>query len=220
MGAGPAVKVPLQLVTRERWQDDSGDTCLGGAMGLGAQEGWSQAMPGLQARPPQAGSAAGFVLGQGQWVLGPSNPGQHPQGTALDPPRPASRLGEPNSPKSLCKCPPARAPAPPSSGGLCTVKGSVDPSIPISQPPPTSLPHGELSSGGTHHGDMAPQDPCRPGHLGYINPATAPGQPWGGQADAHCPISKQAPQPPWGHFQDTKRYRDTRELLFSSASAW
>lgn len=79
----------------------------------------------------------------------------------------------------------------------------------------TSLPHGELPSGGTHHGDMAPQDLCRPSHLGYTNPAAATGQLWGRQADAHCP-----PLPPCRHFQDTKRYRDTRELLSSLSPAW
>lgn len=41
MGAGPAIKVPVQLVTGERWQGDGGDTCLG------AQEGWSREMPEL-----------------------------------------------------------------------------------------------------------------------------------------------------------------------------
>lgn len=36
MGAGPAIKVPLQLVTGERWQGDGGDTCLHDIMCRGA----------------------------------------------------------------------------------------------------------------------------------------------------------------------------------------
>lgn len=115
--------------------------CLDGVMCLGAHEGWSREMPGLQARPPPAGSAAGFGGGL-------SIPGQRPRGTAQAPPCPA--LVEPNSPKSLHKHPavpaPRRgqvlAPAPPSSGGPCTVKGGGDPAVPISQPSPSSCPVG------------------------------------------------------------------------------
>lgn len=92
--------------------------------------------------PPRASSAAGFVLGQGQWVLGPSIPGQHPHRTAQDPSCRASALGEPHSPKSFCKHPAALPPGSPSSGGLYTVKGSGSPPIPISQPPLPVCPMG------------------------------------------------------------------------------
>lgn len=49
--AGPAIKVPLKLVTRKRWQRDSGDTYLGGDTCLGAHVGWSWEMSSCKPGP-------------------------------------------------------------------------------------------------------------------------------------------------------------------------
>lgn len=52
--AGPAIKVPLKLVTWERWQRDGGDTRLGGDTCLGAHVGWSWEMSSCKPGPHEA----------------------------------------------------------------------------------------------------------------------------------------------------------------------
>lgn len=196
MGAGLAIKVPLQRVNRERWQGDSGGTCLGGVMCLGALKGWGWEMPGLQARSPRAGSASGFGWGRDSaWRL--SIPGQCPRGTAQAPPCPAPALEEPNSPKSFHKHPAMPAPhhrqvpalAPPSSGGLRTVKGGGDAAVPISQPPPPSCPVGICPIPAPATGTWLPG--------AFADPLTSP-LPTQAQSRAGGSVGRRLPSPPLG----------------------
>lgn len=188
---------------------DGGDTCLSGVVCLGVHEGWSREMPGLQAQPPQAGSASGFGWGRGSGRVlrwgGLSIPRQRPWGTTQAPPCPAPVLGEPNSPKSLCKHPAVPAPrhrqvpalAPPSSWRTLHREGWWGSGRPHLSAPPTILPHEDLPSAGTRHGDTAPRDLCKPGHLGPTDPAAAPSRPRRGPEAARSPARRVGtPEPP------------------------
>lgn len=185
VGAELAIKVPLQLVTRERWQDDDGDTCLGGATGLAAQEGWI--------RSPKSQLSCRFCLGAGavgagakhSWAASPQNsPGPFMS---------CFSTGGATQPQILLQTSCCTASRISQLWWTLHCEGQWESTYSHFSAPTTSLPHGELPSGGTHYGDMAPQGLCTPSHLGYINPATAPSWPQAAWVNARCPMSKRAP---------------------------
>lgn len=177
-------------------------TCISGVLCLGAREGWSW----LGRR---------LVLGQGPGAEHPwaASLGNHP-GPSMS----SSSAGgakQPQIPRQTS----CRAGSPPPAGpGSSTAqlwqtlhREGQGGSVPPISAPTAILSHGDLPSAGTRHGDTAPLQT-------WASRPYRPSRSVGRRLPAPCWVSRH-PQPPWGHFRDTKRCSDTRELLSSPAPA-
>lgn len=181
-------------------------TCISGVLCLGAREGWSR----LSRR---------LALGRGP---GAEHPWAAPLGNHPGPSKSCSSAGGgQTAPKSLRKHPavpaPHRrqvlAPAPPSSGRLCTVKGRGDPALP-SQPPAPSCSVGICPAPAHATGTRLP------GTFADLVASALATQPQRGQEAACSLLGERAPPASLGTFSGhRKMQRHKGAAVLASPSA-